>query len=258
MQLPTIEVLSHSQFKQTNSVFRFDINSKEVVQLTAKLERLNATIMPKVVASTLNELAFDVKQKELSKSASKNFINRKPKFFDVFSKVDKARGGTIASLRAEVGMKSNGNKAVEDLKEQEHGGLIESRSFIPTEQARVGASIKGLIRSNARLKKIKFANVKDAKGVSEKQKFAKTVAHVGKGGLLLAEKDGIQTLWMVNSINRTEDGKFKLTALYSYEKGRSAKIKSTKFFLEATNATYPKALQFYIQEAEREYKKLFK
>lgn len=243
-------------------MFRFNINSKEVVQLTAKLERLNATIMPKVVASTLNELAFDVKQKELSKSANKNFINRetkfKHKFFDVFSKVDKARGGTISSLRAEVGMKSNGNKAVEDLKEQEHGGLIESRSFIPTEQARVGASIKGLIRSNARLKKIKFANVKDAKGVSEKQKFAKTVAHVGKGGLLLAEKDGKQTLWRVNSLNRTEDGKFKITPLYSYEKGRGAKIRSTKFFLEATNASYPKALQFYIKEAEREYSKLFR
>jgi hypothetical protein len=239
-------------------VFRFDINSKEVVQLTAKLERLNATIMPKVVASTLNELAFDVKQKELSKSANKNFINRKPKFFDVFSKVDKARGNTLSSLRAEVGMKSNGNKAVEELKEQEHGGVIKSRSFIPTEQARVGASIKGLIRSNARLKKIKFANVKDAKGVSEEQKFAKTVAHVGKGGLVLAEKDGKQTLWRVNSLNRSADGKFKLTPLYTYEKGRSAKIKSTKFFLEATNATYPKALKFYTQQAEREYSKLFR
>ena len=51
----------------------FDVNNKEVIKFTAKLERLHRSSFPSAVRNTLNEAAFNMKKTGLIDSAKKSF-----------------------------------------------------------------------------------------------------------------------------------------------------------------------------------------
>jgi hypothetical protein len=94
----------------------------------------------------LNKAAFDVKQNTMLKSAEASFVKRQPNFFKANSRVEMASGWDLDKMQATVGFNSSGlkggsnNHAVEDLEQQERGGTIKSRSFIPTDSVPDGGS----------------------------------------------------------------------------------------------------------------------
>ncbi|AGH07778.1 hypothetical protein CEPG_00030 [Cellulophaga phage phiSM] len=58
----------------------FNINNKEVISLTAKLERLNKSALPSAVRNTLNRAAFETK-KNIPLVAASVFTTRQKSFF---------------------------------------------------------------------------------------------------------------------------------------------------------------------------------
>ncbi len=89
------------------------------------------------------------------------------------------------------------------------------------------------------------------------EKFRRTILMVGKGGVFMSKWKGRNIVWRVNSMTKTRSGQFKLTALYSYKKGRVANIKKATHFMEkASEKTMKSANKFFIKEAEREFKKI--
>ena len=60
---------------------KIDVNTDSLIKLTAKLENLSRSALPVAVRGTLNNAAFDVKQRTLTKSAEKNFPHLKQKRF---------------------------------------------------------------------------------------------------------------------------------------------------------------------------------
>lgn len=235
---------------------RFNVNTHEVVALTNRLEKMGKTSFPNAVRSTLNSAAFDVKQKTMPAEAD-IFIKRKPNFFKFFSRVEKASGNNIHSMESKVGF-SGESQAVDDLQQQERGGKISGRAFIPIATARVSNSTTKPLRSNAILKKIKMVDAAKARGKNDREKFIKSVLYAGVGGHVLATYKDKQIVWRVNSLNRNAEGGFKLTALYSYEKGRKVTVSATHFMDRASEKTMMKMDSMYMEAAERQFKKLMR
>lgn len=250
-----------------------NVGTDELVAYTAKLEKLHRSSFPYAVRTALNSAAFDVKQNTLLKSADRNFQKRRNNFFKANSHVNMAKGWDIDQMRSEIGMVplQGDNYAVDDLEQQEYGGKIKGKSFIPLDKSRTGKSYKKMVKAATRISKIenlviasKIRSRKTKSGTSvsvssKGEKFVVAVHVAGRGGFVMDSYKSKQIVWRVNSLNKTRGGSFKLTPLFSYEKGRSIDIDKPKYFMkEAATETSKKIADFYIEEAERQINKVFR
>lgn len=245
----------------------FNINSDALVVLTNKLEKMHRSAFPSAVRGTLNKAAFDVKKNTLPSTVDSEFVKRQPNFFKRFSAVEMAKGFDVHTMSATIGMVRDGlqggtgNKAVDDLEQQEHGGTIGGRSFIPLNTARVGNDHDKNVRAINRLAKVKNVfsahknNAKTAKG-----RFLRTAFAANTGGYVLSEaKRGRQILWRIDSISSSMQHRrliIKKTALYSFEKGRDVKVGETKFMETASLESGSNLEKFYGEEAKRQFERL--
>jgi len=234
-----------------------NVNNDAVVNLTNKLEKLHKSAFPVAVRTSLNSAAFDVKKSTMPKSA-KRFQNRDKKFFKSNSSVDMAKGFNTKSMASTVGFVSRRgkNQAVDDLEQQERGGTIKGRSLIAMDSARSSKSNKKKVQKKNRISTMpNVVNSRKVRGANAKQRFVKSVVKAGVGGLVLSEYRGKEILWRVRSLSRS-GGKFKLTALYSYKKGRNVSVKATHFMEKASIKSAKKLDDFYIIEGEKQIKRL--
>lgn len=236
-----------------------NVNGDAVVSLTNKLEKLHKSAFPVAVRTTLNSGAFDVKQKTMPSNASLQFEERRKNFFKANSRVEKAGGFDVDNMESRVGFisRSGKNQAVEDLEQQEYGGRIKGRSYIPMDPARVSKSNKRNVRKMNRTSVMpNVVNARNVRGRSQQQRFVKAVAIAGVGGVVLSSYRGKEILWRVNSIRRKSNGSFNITPIYSYKKGRSVQIKSTHFMRKSSLQSGEKLNDFYVIEAKKQIKRL--
>lgn len=242
-----------------------NINTDAVIRHSARLEQIRKSALPSAVRGTLNDAAFDVKQRTMPAHAHTTFIKRSPNFFKANSRVEMATGNQINSMRSSVGFFSNNlrsdkgnpadNFAVKDLEQQEHGGKIAGKSFIPLDTARTGGHAS-LVKPANRLTRIlpqnKLVIARNLSGVSKKEKFVKAIFKAGIGGYVLGSNVlGENLLWRVESLwDDNGSKKFRLTPLYSYSKRRKISVKETSFMREASMDTRKRIDGFYIKQAE--------
>jgi hypothetical protein len=236
-----------------------DVNTKALERFSKDLESISRSALPVAIRGALNDCAFNMKSSTLLSSAKTNFIERSPNFFKANSSYDKADGFDINTMKSTVGMtegklKGDKNYSVKDLEDQEESGTIEKKSFIPMLAARKGAA-RTMVRANARLKSIKnIVKASTMGGVHARQNFVLAVFKAGKGGYFLSKN----TLWRVNSLNLQKSGDFKLTPLYSFDKGRKVHVKAHHFIAKAGNETRKKIDEYYIDRAEKAFEKHFR
>lgn len=232
-----------------------NVNTDSSVILTNKLERMRRHDLPLAIRGTLNSAAFDMKKRTIERSTDETFTKRRKNFFKSKSRVFKASGFDIKTMKSTVGFVGD-DQAIDNLEKQEEGGQIGGRSYIPKDPARVSRSQKKMVRANARLSKIKkIVNPANVSGANKGQRFVKSVIFAGKGGHVLGELQGKEILWRVNSLNRDELGRFKLTPLYSYKSGRKVNVDSTHFMQKAADYTTDRMDEFYFQNAQRRFEK---
>lgn len=236
-----------------------NINTNACVVLTNKLEKMHRSALPSAIRGALNNAVYDVKTKTMPDESKSTFVNRQPNFFKANSKFEKASGFNIKQMKATVGfiennLKGGNNHAVQDLEEQESGGAIDRKSFIPLKAARISGNNNKNIRTNARLSAIKkIVNARQVSGKSGKQKFMHAAMDAGKGGFVLSGK----TLWKIDSFKKLKNKTvLKKTALYSFKKGRKVRVKGTHFMQSASLKSGSKIEAFYILEAQRQIQKL--
>lgn len=242
-----------------------NINNNEVVKFTVILEKLRTSALPSAIRGTLNDAAFDVKQKTMPVQARAEFINRSPNFFKANSKVDMAAGFNVNSMKATVGFFSNNlkgqnNFAVKDLEDQEYSGSIDKKSFIPLDPARK-SGYTSLVKPANRLTAIKNIVVARNMGAgTKKQQFIKAIYKAGAGGYVLGSNvKGEEILWRVDSIDPNPDVKrFSLTPLYDFQKSRKVKVGETMFMRTASLNSADKLNKFYIAQAEFQVKRYAK
>lgn len=251
---------------------QLNIDTSKVVQFADRLEGLSKTALPRVVKETLSKAALDVKQRTMPKTSNREFTNRKKNFFEANSSVEFAKMGRIDNIRATVGfievkLKGNDNFAVKDLEQQEKGGKIEGRKFIPLDSARIGKSrdrlVKGAIPTPKELKgKIIFASRKTSSGVrirSKKQRFIRAAFAAknkyGDNAYVMGNvKSGRQTLSKIDEISsniRSRSITIKRTAVYSYKKGGIKPVKGTGFMKRASYESALNINEIFINEARK-------
>lgn len=242
-----------------------DINISKVVWFTNELEKMHRSALPNAIREALNSAAFDVKMRTMPKSAANSFIQRQPNFFKANSRVEMARGWDIGSMKSVVGFtdehlkNKSTNYAIQDLEQQEYGGQIDKKSFIPMDEARVSSSAVKPVRPINRLTEIKGI-VKSALGggKSRKAAFVRAAAKAGKGGFVLGNL-GKQQLWRINSIATGSEGvNIGKTAIYSFSKGRSVHVGETGFMRWASLESANKLEDFYIVAAQKQIDRLVK
>lgn len=239
-------------------MIKFNIDTNACVVLTDRLERLNKSALPVAVRQTLNNAAFDVKQKTLEQSANKNFIRRAPTFFKKFSGVNKASGFDMRSMKAEVGMTAQGvqtaETAVSNMAIQEFGGAIRKGADY-LKAARAGSLGRKVTKANYFNKnRLVKGNFKRAN--TSKSKFV-AAAYVS-----LREKKqvSVQTikgrfLMQVTGIRKSKKGQLKIKSklILKDRTLKPAKITATNFSREAAFMTVAKMDGMFRVEAEKQF-----
>ena len=236
-----------------------NVNTDEVVRYSNKLEKLHRSAFPVAIRGALNNAAFDVKQNTMPVSAGKEFVNRNPNFFKANSKVIMAKGFNVRTMQAMVGFTTDklkgSNQAVEDLEQQEHGGKIKGRAFIPLDVARGGSNTRPVRPSNRLTRIKKVVNARNVRGKSRQQKFIKAAMAAGAGGYVIGNFTP-KILWKITGITkRGTKIKIKKVPVYSYEKGRDVNVSATNFMKKATLKTAKKLEGFYIKQAKKQIEK---
>jgi len=236
------------------------IDSSAAVSFTNKLEKLHRSALPNAIRGALNKAAFDVKQRTMLQSAERTFIIRQKNFFKANSRVDMATGWNVNQMQSTVGFVEQGlsgenNYAVDDLEQQERGGTIHSRSFVPTDVARGGSNAKP-VRPGNRLSGInKIVNSNHGTG-TRKERFIKAAVFAGVGGYVIGNSEK-KILWRIDAITKRGAGvKIRMKPIYSFEENRDVKVKATGFMRTASLESGSKMDDFYIQEAKRQIEKL--
>lgn len=234
-----------------------NINSRAVVTFTNTLEKMHRSALPYAIRNTLNSVAFDVKKNTMPRNAAAEFTQRSPNFFRANSRVVMATGWNVSKMQATVGFLAVGSKgadqAVKELEQQEYGGVIESRSFIPMDTARGGNSAKPVRPSNrlSRIKKIVNSNT--IAGKTAKQKFRHAVHKAGVGGYVIGN-NAKKTLFKVLAVG----DRMKLRPLFSYKENRKVRVRATMFMREASLESGAKMESIFAREAKRQIERLNK
>lgn len=230
---------------------------------TNRLEKLHRSALPLAIRGTLNSAAFDVKKTTMPHLVDQTFEKRRPNFFKANSRVSMATGWDVKSMQATVGftgtnLRGGNNYAVKDLEQQEYGGKIKGRSFIPMAAARGGSNARPVRPSN-RLSKIKnVVNSSQMRGKNRKEKFTKAAVKAGKGGYVMGNFPQ-KILYKITSLRRVKNRTVvKARALYSYEENRSVAVKATSFMRRSSLTSAKKMHRIYQKEAERQIKRLAK
>ncbi len=241
-----------------------------------RLRSLSRTAFPVAIRKTINDAAFNTKLNTIPKKANNTFKKRQPNFFKANSKVISASGLNVGSMKATVGffsnnLKGNNNAAVKDLEEQEHGGMINRKTFIPEEGARSGAG--GLVKPNRRLGKLPSLTgrvaVSSSRGLiggkmkvikSKKQRFIRAAFMAKKrfGGFVLGNKNsnGSRTLSIISSISSSGGHvNIKRSPLYNVNKGRAVKVSATNFMKRASYESGLEMGNMFIKNAQLQIKK---
>tara|TARA_R110001632_G_scaffold139861_1_gene255705 strand:- start:401 stop:1099 length:699 start_codon:yes stop_codon:yes gene_type:complete len=225
-----------------------NINNSDVVKYTNLLESTKKSRMPAAIRGTLNSLALDMKKRTILESSKQTFEQRRKTFFKAKSSVILTRSRNIKSMKSQVGFKG-GNKiqAVADLEQQEHGGTIKGRHYVPADSARTGKNHKKNVRAVNRIGggKLKFTRI------GSKKTFHKQVRKVGKGGNILYRNS-------VFNVRSIKGAKVKLNLLYNYNKSGVVKVKKTKFMRRATHKTYKRTNTVFVRQVKRQLRQHFK
>ncbi len=244
----------------------FDINTDATVYLTKKLKELRKSALPIAIRGTLNDAAFHVKTVSMPKTAKSAFEHREKNFFKANSRYEKADGFDINRMKSSVGFTENSlkgthNYSVKDLEEQEHGGTISHKSFIPTVFARTGKTNFGLVKPNSRLSKIRASriiNIKNSSGKNDKEKFVIAAAVAGKGGFVLKGDILFRIDTAPKSNLKSKKSNFKAVPIYTFKKGRKVRVKRTNFMQHAAVITHNLMDEFYIKQGQNQLKKVWK
>lgn len=264
------------------------------VHFTNRLKQMNKSALPFAIRSTLNDVAFDVKKNTMPKQAGRTFKKRSPNFFKANSKVLMAQGKDIKTMQSATGFFENklvnqaSNYAVRDLEQQEHGGIIRKKAFIPLRSARVGRQGDGMVAAGFRMDKVKDeafitsrrrSKSKNGKPimVSKKQAFIRAAImakKLGKSFILgNANPNGSRTLSYLRDVRITK-GRYTFagggstqqvskidierTPIYNVKKGRAVKVEQTQFMRRASEESTMKMNDYYVKRATTLFEKHFK
>lgn len=251
--------------------FTINVNSDEVIRYTERLERLHKSAFPVAVRQTLNEQAFQTKKKELIMEFEAAFETRSKSFPKAFSKVEMATGFDVKTMMSKVGFtdRKRGGKSEQagrDMVQQQLGGNIGGRTFIPIDPARVSKSPQKRVKAKERLSSISKAKVVDSsvnRAKTSKQRYVRTALHAAKRygpGTYMSHKgeNGKTTLYRIDKVGsdlKTRDLFIGVTPVYSVEEGRSVRVSANPVTARAARKVNRNVERIFVKHAKGRFNK---
>jgi len=242
-----------------------DVNNKEVIKLTAKLERMHRSAFPSAVRNTLNDAAFETRNLLPTVGAKKFKYQRNKSFLKTFSTVDKAKGFNMRTMGATVGIDAKRDKVLaENLESQEFGGSVKGKKIVPHDDSRTGKS-KGKRVSEPNWKnKVKAHNANSAyrshRG-NRRTKFVAAAVSTAASGrtrmkLDFGNRGMIYEIKNVRSNIRKRKVNFKIKKLYVVRNNKTASLSEKVPFMRSSATAASKKMEgFYKKNAEFQFKK---
>jgi hypothetical protein len=268
---------------------RIRVDTSAFFEMNKVFTKIEKSAFPLAVRQTLSDAAFYTKKQTLLKVSNETFTIRQRNFFKANSRAEPAQGFDIDRMVATVGMwdqkltKINGrhNYAVDELEQQEVGGDIDHKTFIPMTKARKGG--KGVVREKFRYSDIGSAKdiIRAQKGsltgrgragghASKKQQFIRAAIMAQKMGksVFMGNKNpskGSRTLFFINRLSifsniKTRKRKLdiKVTPIYNVKKGRAIKVKKTDFMKRAALDASLQIDNFFMKNAHKQIDRLMR
>lgn len=239
--------------------FRFNVNSENIIGLSAKLESLSKNAFPAAVRSTLSDGAFEMKQKNILESAKKNMKVKQPNFFKANTGVERAKfNRNIEAMSATSGFINKrgvkASKAVEYGMEANEIGATDTTGLMYKKATRTG---RGLVRRNKYYDKSKLtANRSKKRGNAYVQSAFASLKD--KKPVMVDTKSG-RAMIMVKSITNSQGRlRIKSELLMLDRTVNKAEAKATHFNREAAQKTQKQMEGFFRKNAEFRFSKVWK
>ena len=259
----------------------FDVNTDEVINLTAKLEKLHRSAFPSAVRNTLNNVAFEHKRL-IPVVAKQKFVNNRSKtFFKKVTGVVKAKDFNVNKMVAISGLDENIktneasglHRVINNLEAQEKGGSIKSRKLITHSDSRISGNSSRRISRSSRHDKVDFHDgtkaFKSRRRRSNKgSAFVSAVMSAKKAGhdnvLIKGGRHGKirGVVYKIGKVKRKKNGyidKFKAKKIYSYTVNENYNNNYKRTFISSSGKLASKQIQkIYKEAAEFQFKKALK
>lgn len=239
-----------------------DIDSRELVKFTNKLESIGKYEVPVVVRQTLNELAFQMKgysgrEGMISKEAKTQFEHSRNKtLFKAFTGVQKSKGNNINSMSSRAGIiqRSGRERLAEGLAEQQEGGRLESPST-PLSTSRISKSISKKVRTKNYLNRLTPVDLRRNKG----KRFVARANQAYKNGraIIFTSKTGVDFVANIKKVNRNGDRLFNFVLLFRLNKDGVKLEKKRPFVNDAAIKMMPMGSKIFVEKANNRIKRKF-
>ncbi len=241
----------------------FSIKSKELIDHTLSLQRINDVALPIAVQNTLNNVAKDVKKRTLDNYANKYFDIKRRTFFKSNSayKPYKAKQANynVNRLKAEVGItkgKRANEKATEQVGYQQTATKIK-RSINPLGEKPQTKAVIDILS--------KKPEIYQNEGEFDAGSYIKKVSRAKKRNAPFIRKNtsgSKGSVGIVKTFRRLKSGKLKIKILpiASYIKGGFVKLKKKSPFLNdaAIASMNEKAANEFLKEARKQIERVVK
>lgn len=234
------------------------IKSDELAIIANKLDRMHKSDLPIAVRSTLNEMAFRMKKKEIADSAKREFDYKRTNIVQNLTRFEKAKGFDIARMKSKAGIteQPRRQKVARGLAAQEKGGKLQGKST-PTLKAR-GGSASSKVRKANRMQSNRMVDARNAR----RQNFIAAAAIAKKNNqfLLVSTNSGsVDAVARVSRFTRKKRGNpnIKLRWMYSiHHNDKSISPSNTrKFMKKAYIRTMNDFHAEFIRQANKRLKK---
>lgn len=237
--------------------FNLNIDAKELVVLTDKLERTHKSALPVSVRGALDDAAFEAKTKHVEKEFAGQFTIRKKGFIKSHTHVNKSPNTfDVKKMESHMGVLQGKSSAGDELKVQELGGTLKHRDYIPLpgpsggEGARASGSYGKRVSKRYYLTKIK---PEQGKPVYKQQAFIRAAFKGGEGSFILFGK----VLLEIRKLKKPSRDKLHIKAkpLYSYEENRTVNLRERPFIRPAGEKASDSIPEHFIQRAKKQFEK---
>lgn len=242
-----------------------DIDSRELVKFTNKLESIGKYEVPVVVRQTLNELAFQMKgysgrEGMISKEAKTQFEHSRNKtLFKAFTGVQKSKGNNINSMSSRAGIiqRSGRERLAEGLADHGKPGPIKS-NVTPMSKSRVGNVIGRNVRKKYYLNKLVPVDLSKNKG--KRFNVRAYQAYKNDRAIMFTGRTGDRFVAEITKINRGDGHKYryKMDVLFRINKSRIIKYTKEDYFLTiARDKMMLKGDNIFVEKANNRIKRKF-
>lgn len=229
------------------------IKSDELIQVANRLDRISRSDLPIAARSTLNTMAFRMKQTEIERSAKKEFdYSRNKTFIRSMSGFSKATGFNMKTMESEAGIiqRAGRQRVAKGLANQEEGRPIKQR-LTPLSRTRPSGNLAKKVSSRNKLDNLNSIDARGKKGY----KFIIRARRAYRTKQTLKVKGHIARVTSFRDL-KNGSARIKMNLIWRTNKNNTIRLKKDRPFIRNAYIQTMKGFdEEFLRQADRRLKK---